>query len=1223
MLAENLGRLFEVGFNIGILAYIEQNQIPHHYGDMYRRDLERLKLPKMTKRLAGENAIISEEGQKNLDKWSEYFIQKGFLGGMNFFREYLDALGWQKNRLKDLDILYYQCCFTNQNSIGNLPKNESEELPQLLAQLGVSDWELVNRKYGGRKNPGEFLHADTLMLLRYRREYRILCVDLSVFSIQEAEDLQPLNNVETLRQMLGQDIGYIRSKSVFSKLRIDTGDADWDFSRDLRRYFTAFKRKDKESAKLIQAASYAHSFYGFLRERGILTEETSLVFNVVGYSDRHISTISARPEHLHLLEACADIYKKEPKDVDIKVARSQVLAQIKRNAAASFTDGKKFLQELYEKPIAAGDGITAITHTEHLSGEFCNTAGILPDELAAQLDIPPGLTLRDAHAHLITTGLNSDDECLFLTGNPGIGKTTAIANFLQAHSAEGFLLIYISPRTQVNHDLIQKFHLDSQTHQPTNENLFCLHTNANIIQDNGGLATVEYHSQRHSQNFTAKTVNFINAKQRPETPPPHPNQRRLGRINEDRIKDKGRNTEGVLSTLCQGIHAIIDGQISNQIVATVAIQSLRVSANGEDTLRHLDNIFKSAANQSKPIPAKMRAISQRIKHIFIMIDEITGDDSGVNFFTGVRKFLQTYQLEKHGFNSKIIIADASIVDKEVITQHLTDTTPEPDKIYFRPAKQAAAPLSMEQFRFKRRASRIINANSYPASSLEITYKLFVECCRYHETLFEENSNNAIKSIQSQITTDITNLLNRPDAGQVLVYIQDKRRLQEIIEKIAKQRARFKPNIDYLEIHANLSDDAKRKIHQYQQDVQVVFMTSSASRGLSFPKAKHILVEIPRFQIERNLMEAIQVIYRARGDANMDQQQKHLVFYAADRAIYYPQNPDSTEDYTEERKLSLQESILNLLNLMLILKISMMTRIVGSWRLGFGSQKEAIMIPIGGKSVAAAGNTFTGEMTNLIREMKNEHRRQPGNQTLKEVYTSLQELLSQAEFVLIDENGYNGTNSTSYLHLREQFHSQFTQACRQLDNLLAFGNAETAHITGSLLVVPIDKSLQETYAISLEQQIRKYATDAIRKKMWAISKSEEYPENLRAGLRRGATELLDLLRGDIQRTQWLEQNSQNSDQYYAIPLFSFISSDTLKEYFKSNPQEPEENEFRTLLSRYVHSLYPAYNTLPIGRQYREFPFLIFRSYSLAEMRYKIYTDKYLFNSYELNILNLIL
>ncbi|NET24242.1 hypothetical protein [Okeania sp. SIO1I7] len=46
-------------------------------------------------------------------------------------------------------------------------------------------------------------------------------------------------------------------------------------------------------------------------------------------------------------------------------------------------------------------------------------------------------------------------------------------------------------------------------------------------------------------------------------------------------------------------------------------------------------------------------------------------------------------------------------------------------------------------------------------------------------------------------------------------------------------------------------------------------------------------------------------------------------------------------------------------------------------------------------------------------------------------------------------------------------------------------------------------------------------------------------------------------------------------------------------------------------------------LPIGRKYREFPFIVFRSYSLEEIREKIYSDRYLLTSNELNILNLIL
>ena len=68
----------------------------------------------------------------------------------------------------------------------------------------------------------------------------------------------------------------------------------------------------------------------------------------------------------------------------------------------------------------------------------------------------------------------SNNDFVFLTGNPGIGKTTAITNFLKSHLEEGFLLFYISPRTQVNHDLIHKFTTEnSQNKKLFNDKLFC------------------------------------------------------------------------------------------------------------------------------------------------------------------------------------------------------------------------------------------------------------------------------------------------------------------------------------------------------------------------------------------------------------------------------------------------------------------------------------------------------------------------------------------------------------------------------------------------------------------------------------------------------------------------------------------------------------------------------------------------------------------------------
>jgi len=1274
-IAENLGRLFEVGFNLGILAYIEHQQIPHHFGDLYRHDLEQLKLPKIVQKMIDSDSLISDLNIQIVEKWSQYFLKKGFLGGLNFFREYLQATGWSpqgRRKTQDLEILYYQCSFCNNNSMQSYEKSDRQEFTDLLSQFGeLENIDALISQYSGK---GEFLQGDTLLLLRYKNQYRILCVDLSTFSVKSAADLAPLDDVEVLRRMLMTEIKYIRSKSVFSKLRIDTGNSEYlrgDFSKDLAQYFTAFKRKDKETAKLIQAGSYIHSFYGFLQKQGqkhqILPDDADVVFNVVGYSDRHLSTLSLRPENLDILATFAQIYKHEPKHQEIQNARRKVLQLIQRNAAKSFIDGKQLIQELSTKPLEASiNSITKITHTEKIDN-FFNSLGIIPDELATQLNVTPGATLRNAHAELIQQALLSDNTYIFLTGNPGIGKTTAIANFLKSRKDQdgddGYLFLYVSPRKQVNLDLIEKFKSDRRDsisgsaarNRPTenpgklsDSRIFAINSNSAIIKDNLGRPTVQYYSDARQDNFRLKQVDFINAaaiSSEDSRLSDRRSQKRLHQIADDQIRDRGEKKAGVLFSLCEGIHSLINEQISNQIVATVSIQSLRVNPPREpgqqnftpavDTLRHLDNIFKGAYNSrdKKVIPEKMRKIAQRIKHIFIMIDEITGDDSGANFLKGISQFLTKFKLTEYGFNVKIIVADASIVEKEVITQHLAQTTPEPDKIYFRMAKQAAAPLSVQNFVFNKRQAKVlrtadaiaINANSYPASCLNITYQLFIQCVKFDPNPLKDKTNQLGQAVQSQINADIQRLLDDANCGQILVYIQDKKRLEELITKIRQNRGEFTPNTDYLEIHANLSEADKQKISQYKQDAKVVFMTSSASRGLSFPKATHILVEIPRFQIERNLMEVIQVIYRARGEylengvkQTIDTQEKQLIFYLSETAVYYPDANDISDLI-----IPIQESILNLLNILIILKLSIMTRIVGSGQLG---RKQVMMIPIGGKSVAAAGATFTSLMTNLIREMKNEHRRKPSHKNLEEVYQSLQQILSRAEFILnedLDLVDPVKNQVFSYLQLREKFNSNFAKLCQRLDNLLALGNIETGILTGNLLVVQINQKLEETYQIRLEEQIRRYATKDLVEKMWAISKSNQYPDNLRSQIRDGAMELVNLLRGDINKTQWFELTSQNSDQYYALPLFVFISGETLREYFKSQPEEEAEREFRSLLSRYVHSLYPAYNTLPIGRQYAEFPFLIFRSYSLAEMRVNMFSDRYLLNSHELNAVNLIL
>jgi hypothetical protein len=997
-----------------------------------------------------------------------------------------------------------------------------------------------------------------------------------------------------------RDISYLRSKSVFSNLRIDTESLGLEFSESLKTYFTAFKYRDKESTKSIQAACYLHSFYEFLQKTTILPDTANVVFNSIGYSDRGISTISIQRENVDILKTCYQIYKHDSSPQEIPQARKQVLNKIKSSAYRSFERGKEFVDSLLEIP---ADKITLLPrHTEKITG-FINSVGTVPSELMNDLGLTGSITLRDAHAELIKKALVSQSTYIFLTGNPGIGKTTAIVDFLKAHINEGFLFFYVSPRKQVNLDIIEKFK-DKNTGKLSHDKLLAINTNSNLITNNFGRYTVQYTSNQRQGKFIEKSVDFLDSR---DIEQKARRSDRFQRTKEDVIQDIGQKKQGVLNSICEAISTIIEQKISNNIIATASIQSLKMTDAG-NTLKHFDKIFRNAYNTSdgKVLPQKMQEISGRIKHLFIMIDEITGDDGGVEFLNGIHQIIEKYQLmdSQHGFNTKVIVADASIVDKNVIIQHLSDTSPEPDKIYFRRAVDTAQPLSIQPLIFKGLESTVINTNSYPASSLSISYQVLVEFCRFREEGGLKQQYNLESGLQTEILKDIESLLQRSDVEQIIVYIQNKRKLAELIDKIKRNWGKFEKCTDYLEIHANISENEKKEIQKFQENVKVIFMTACGSRGLSFPKAKHILVEIPKFEIEKNLMEIIQVIYRGRGNQHIDSQEKELIFYLAERAVYYQ----------DDAEISLQESALSLLNILLILKGSIMTRIFGYSRIG---RDNFMLIPIGGKSVFAAGETFSAQMVNLIRQLKTEYQHNKSDILLKQVYTNLENLLGRADFVI------QSTTESNYLGLQKSFNSKFSEISHTLDKLLDFGKLEPGYISGGLLVVPIaNNKLEETYQMRLAD-IATYANEELWKNMHEITRRKSYyPENLRSAIQ-DAIELVKNLKDDVKKTQKLEQSSQHNDQYYALPLFAFISGEVMKEYFENEPQEPEDQLFRDILSTYIRSLYPVGNVLPIGHNYKEFPFVVFRSYSLEEIRNKIFTEKYLLNSHELNVLNLIL
>lgn len=1261
--AVDLGRIFEIGFNTGLLAAIQHREaLVTHFGTLYQQDLNQLSFPPLAEKIYRRHQIVGPWDREMVERWLIFFLLKGFLAGSTFWEEYLQSFA-QELPYAPREIIYLQCNFYGDNSFGTYTtKNDqtaaNELMEQLSQQFPAFQW--TDADFQEYRRRGCFLKADTLLLLRYGKHWRILSVDESVFSITSLAEATDLTDVGYLRAMLARDLWYARSKSVFARLSIDTDAETLSqelLSSQLQHYFAAFKRQDKESAKLIQAASYAYSFYHFLLTKGILTEHDEVLFNAIGYTDRGINSITLRKEHLPVLATCANMYQNHEPNQPIAEAREHVLNSIQRAMARSFRDGRTFLKDIVHLG-DLGEGIHWCNHTETLSahvGDFVNTRLPLdPAHLSPAVHAAlarkdyEGKNILDIHAALTRQELWGPTPYLFLTGHPGSGKTTVIVNALKerVRRGENVLFLYISPRKTVNLDIIQKFQTDDGQ-EPACEELFGLTTSSLIIRNNQNQPTVQYYSSQRQDTFSLDGVEFVYAEseQAKEQRTAH---RKIEEIQEGLFIDKGERLSGVLDSLCRALRSSLMTMepAPRAIVATVAIQSLKRTKGGRTTLRHLDTIFADAySSEHGVLPEQMAKIGRRIQHLFVMIDEVTGDESGAEFLDGIQSFLHKYDLfnPQYGINTKIIVADASIVDPRIIRQHLATTSYEPNKIYFRRLlpHQIAESISRQTITFKNKPAVVINANAYPASKLHLTYKVGVDVIEYDEETFKEHRRFLQKAMQERMVEDILALLDiaeqpcqsdQMESPQILVYIQDKQRLgllTEAIRRVRKEQGKsFAPTQDYLEIHANISEEQKKEIKDYQNRVSVIFMTASASRGLSFYRTRYILIDIPRFEIEQNLMEILQVIYRGRGGKNNeDLQEKWLTFYLADHVVY----TDATD-----RDLSVRESMLSLLNVLLILKTSLMTRIRGSGTLGYN--QEFMIIPIGGKSVYAAGETFTLRISRLIKELRDISYSHREDQRLVFVYTTLTRLLSDARIRLIGlaSNGQPSKEKIarqSYLTQLPLFAHQFAGAARKgFHHLLTLPALEKAFLAGSLLIVPIEgKMIQEHYWMVVkellhEREVKGRKFDLLAN-MRDLLKVRRYPESIHTTLK-DAIALIEALKQspEVKASRFQQENVQN-DQHYTLPLVTFVAYETMAAYFGKKDLQEESDEdvisFRKLLALYIQTLYPADSLLPIGSTYDVFPFLLFRSMNLAEARRKIFTDHYLFMSHELNILNMLL
>src|SRR5215472_7543463 len=99
--AQDLGRLFEIGFNTGFLrAIIKHPTLYTHFGTLYAEDLKHLRLSDLQEKMYENTGLVTTRDRAILDHWVHYILIKGMLSGSTLFEEYMQTVTATKRGIK-------------------------------------------------------------------------------------------------------------------------------------------------------------------------------------------------------------------------------------------------------------------------------------------------------------------------------------------------------------------------------------------------------------------------------------------------------------------------------------------------------------------------------------------------------------------------------------------------------------------------------------------------------------------------------------------------------------------------------------------------------------------------------------------------------------------------------------------------------------------------------------------------------------------------------------------------------------------------------------------------------------------------------------------------------------------------------------------------------------------------------------------------------------------
>jgi hypothetical protein len=814
-----------------------------------------------------------------LEKNIEYIFANGFLNGLYFIKKKSEKRYFLNKKIMvfifDINDFYiFTNKILNRNSIENFLLESKIE--HLKNEIKIT---IDKEKY---YTSGHFSNSDFLLHLKDTKDEDTLIINEIKFknNILLDNNIQNDDIEENLKNHFHTILNQLFNKNIIENLNMEDNLKSLKlglFNKNVKKIMPLLGKS--ETLKINQAVSYAKSYLEYLKEYEDYKDNFNL--NIYGTDNLEINSIN---------------YKREPnKSIDFLIENLMETSELYTEKKLKEEDEIKTLNLDVEKKM----NCKISNKTEYIKFiEKFEKNKMYSFNLSKQLDIEKvsnitSIDLRKEHTKKFLQ-LIKEKDILIALGSPGIGKTTSVVGYLT--QLENYVFMYTSSRIAVNEDILNKIKSDS-----SNKHIFgsdemqeyyglnrfdnnefikdniSFTVNSDLTKNDMVLIDCKESAKKINENITNKNREYISLEDY-DLLPEKEKEKQTDSIDKHHNRIKNGGSVGVLESISNGVSEVLSYTDKRKITTTFAIQAFFPK-----TLEKLMNFIKDMEKNN-------------MNNLIIMLDEITGTNQSYDFIKGIVQFFyldngkelilkKEVEINKNiiklpnNFNLKLVISDASLSNKEVLKKYLNTQEKDSDSKIISGIKKdikkengcfveklTNEELSHTILNFDENKIDILNVNCYPAKKLNINYD-------FHLT---NEKLNVLKIILVEFK--VWYFKNKETDFANLIFLQNKKEIEKFVDMVIDDKDIDLTINDIMIINSNTIKEQKKDLNEIISKSKLIMTTSTASRGISFKKVNDIMVVVPSFDIENQLNEIIQIIYRQRGDSKFDENgEKNLNF----------------------------------------------------------------------------------------------------------------------------------------------------------------------------------------------------------------------------------------------------------------------------------------------------------------------------------------------------------